>query len=94
MLMRLKTANRQAELAGLAALLSGVMAAPVFADEGDDEALPDMAFLEYLGSWETSDEEWTWLADDDELPADGADRNVGEHSDDSDDAPAETNDDG
>ncbi len=91
---RLKTASRQAELAGLAALLSGVMAAPVVADEGDDEALPDMAFLEYLGSWETSDEEWTWLADDDESPADRANRDVGDRSDNSDDAPAETNDDG
>lgn len=27
------------------------------AQAGDDE-MPDLAFLEYLGSWEESDEEW------------------------------------
>jgi len=29
---------------------------------GDDE-LPDMEFLEYLGSWEESDEDWVLISD-------------------------------
>ena len=28
----------------------------------DDEVMPDMEFLEYLGSWEESDEDWVVLA--------------------------------
>jgi hypothetical protein len=28
----------------------------------DEEATPDMEFLEYLGSWEESDEDWVLLA--------------------------------
>ncbi len=28
----------------------------------DEEAMPDMEFLEYLGSWEGSDEDWVLLA--------------------------------
>ena len=34
---------------------SGVVAA-------DDEVMPDMEFLEYLGLWEESDEDWVLLA--------------------------------
>ena len=34
-----------------------------------DEELPDMEFLEYLGMWEESDEEWLALADEDALLA-------------------------
>ncbi len=29
----------------------------------DDEELPDLEFLEYLGSWEASDEEWLLFED-------------------------------
>ncbi|HNP62885.1 MAG TPA: hypothetical protein PKH39_03065 [Woeseiaceae bacterium] len=29
-----------------------------------DEEMPDMDFLEYLGMWEASDEEWLLLEDD------------------------------
>ena len=32
----------------------------------DDEALPDLEFLEYLGSWEESDEEWLLFEDGDD----------------------------
>lgn len=32
-----------------------------------DEELPEMDFLEYLGMWEESDEEWLALADDESL---------------------------
>ncbi|MCH9694949.1 MAG: hypothetical protein K0U72_10615 [Gammaproteobacteria bacterium] len=31
----------------------------------EDAEAPDMAFLEYLGMWEESDEEWVLLEDDD-----------------------------
>ncbi len=34
---------------------SGIVAA-------DDDGMPDMDFLEYLGSWEESDEDWVLLA--------------------------------
>ena len=42
------------------ALLPGLLllgAGPAIAGE-EDENEPDMEFLEYLGSWEESDEEW------------------------------------
>ncbi len=35
---------------------SGVVAA-------DDEVVPEMEFLEYLGSWEESDEDWVLFID-------------------------------
>ena len=31
-----------------------------------DDEIPDMEFLEYLGSWEESDEEWIIFADSNE----------------------------
>lgn len=54
------SASRLRALAGLIVLASGTAA---FAD---DEALPDADFLEYLGSWEESDEEWLIFADGDQ----------------------------
>lgn len=42
-----------------------------FAEEEEDE-LPDLEFLEYLGMWEDSDEEWLLLEDD--VMADNEDR--------------------
>ena len=30
----------------------------------DDEEMPDMEFLEYLGMWEESDDEWLLLDED------------------------------
>jgi len=48
---------------GLQALLCGIAlcnsAGAVAATE--DEEAPDMAFLEYLGMWQESDEEWLLL---------------------------------
>lgn len=35
-----------------------------------DDEIPDMEFLEYLGSWEESDEEWLIFADTGETTAD------------------------
>lgn len=34
-----------------------------------EEELPDLAFLEYLGSWEESDEDWLLLKELSEKPA-------------------------
>ncbi len=45
--------------------------APDAADDAD--AVPDMEFLEYLGSWEESDEEWILFAGEDDVPARRAD---------------------
>ena len=41
----------------LGLILPGVAAA-------DEEAEPDLALLEYLGSWEGSDEEWMLFSED------------------------------
>ena len=43
-------------LAGTLLLVGGIVAAA-------EEDLPDAAFLEYLGSWEESDEEWLMFDD-------------------------------
>lgn len=32
--------------------------------QADDEEVPDLEFLEYLGSWEETDETWLILSDD------------------------------
>ncbi len=34
------------------------VALPVVASAKDEEELPDLEFLEYLGSWQDEDEEW------------------------------------
>ena len=52
----------------ICAVLLGASIAVSAADEGedDDEAeqeLPEMAFLEYLGMWDESDEDWLLLDD-------------------------------
>jgi hypothetical protein len=41
-------------------LVAAVIAAPAMAQ---DDELPDLEFLEYLGSWEEGDEEWLVVAD-------------------------------
>lgn len=38
-----------------------------------DEESPDIEFLEYLGSWEESDDEWLLFTDDAVADEDGAD---------------------
>jgi hypothetical protein len=47
--------NRRRTLASLAAMAGLIGAGVATADE---EATPDLEFLEYLGSWEASDEDW------------------------------------
>lgn len=56
---------------GLAVLLLGT-AGMVAADD----ELPDIEFLEYLGMWEESDEEWLALADDEALLAADSDERI------------------
>ena len=41
-----------------------------------DEELPEMDFLEYLGMWEESDEEWLALAEDDVLLASDSEERI------------------
>ena len=48
-------------IAGLIVLATGTAA---FAD---DDELPDADFLEYLGSWEESDEEWLIFEETDQV---------------------------
>jgi hypothetical protein len=47
----------------------GVSAAAV----AQDEQTPDLAFLEYLGSWDESDEEWLVVAEEILAPGDAPD---------------------
>ncbi len=58
---RRMSANPLQAIAGLIVLATGTAA---FAN---DDELPDADFLEYLGSWEDSDEEWLIFEDGDQL---------------------------
>ncbi|MDX1516290.1 MAG: hypothetical protein R3288_05590 [Woeseiaceae bacterium] len=51
------------------ALLTGAGLAMLGATAAAEEDLPDMAFLEYLGMWEESDDEWLLFEDDSEQAA-------------------------
>ena len=53
--------SRQAEAAFKVAILWALIGCTDIV-VADDEAMPDMEFLEYLGSWEESDEDWVVLA--------------------------------
>jgi hypothetical protein len=59
-------------------VLAGVLlvtSAGAWSEDTDDgaDAVPDMEFLEYLGSWEDSDEEWMLFAGEDDAPAERTD---------------------
>lgn len=41
-----------------------------------DEDIPDMAFLEYLGMWQESDEEWLAFEEDTDSVATDADKRI------------------
>ncbi len=56
----------------LPGLLLGICGAVLAADN----ELPDGEFLEYLGSWEESDEEWLMFNQDDERVAADSDKRV------------------
>lgn len=45
-------------------VLSGLALGAGLDAYAEEEPIPDMAFLEYLGMWEESDEEWLLLDDD------------------------------
>lgn len=55
----------QAETGLKVALICGLLggSGAVLADEPE---VPDLAFLEYLGSWEESDEDWVLFAEEEE----------------------------
>ena len=53
--------NRQPEAAFKVAILWGLLGCSAIV-AADDEVMPDIEFLEYLGSWEESDEDWVVLA--------------------------------
>ena len=67
------------------AMLCGLMGSTAVV-HADDEPLPDMELLEYLGSWDGSDEDWMALAaeaieqvaaeDEETAPASAADDTV------------------
>lgn len=62
--------SRLARLALLAVLLGFARAAAA-----QDEGGPDLGFLEYLGSWQESDEDWVVVAEtDDEALANAAEK--------------------
>ncbi len=54
------------------ALLVFTSAAAMADDETDTEETPDMDFLEYLGMWDETDEDWLLL--DDDVVADSEER--------------------
>jgi hypothetical protein len=53
--------KRQPEVAFKVAVLWGLLGCSAIV-AADDEVMPDIEFLEYLGSWEESDEDWVLLA--------------------------------
>ena len=53
--------SRQPEAAFKVAIVWGLIGCAGIV-VADDELMPDMEFLEYLGSWEESDEDWVLLA--------------------------------
>ena len=58
--MRARTLSvdrRQPDVAFKVAVLWGLLGCTGIV-AADDETMPDMEFLEYLGSWEESDEDW------------------------------------
>jgi len=61
---------------GLRALLVGALlcasTSPLAETEAENEELPDLEFLEYLGLWEEADVEWLLL--DEEEPAEDDER--------------------
>jgi hypothetical protein len=57
----LSAENSQPEVAFKVAILWGLFACSGTVT-ADDDVMPDMEFLEYLGSWEESDEDWVVLA--------------------------------
>lgn len=55
-----------------AALLLGGAAMISVATAAEEEQEPDMAFLEYLGMWEETDEEWELFDEASDEPSDDA----------------------
>ena len=54
--------NRQADRALRFAILCGLLGCAGLV-AADDEEMPDIEFLEYLGSWEESDADWVLFSE-------------------------------
>jgi len=54
--------KRQPEIVFKVAVLWGLLGCTGIV-AADDEVVPDLEFLEYLGLWEESDEDWVLLSD-------------------------------
>lgn len=54
--------KKQPEVAFKVALLWGLLGCTGLV-AADDEAMPDIEFLEYLGSWEESDADWVLFSE-------------------------------
>lgn len=59
------------ETMAAASLLAAAAALPRLARADDEEAL-DAEFLDYLGTLEGEQEDWTWFSDDESKPEDRA----------------------
>lgn len=55
-------------------MIATVFGAVPLSAHAKDEPAPDLAFLEYLGSWEASDDEWVLAAEVGEEELEEADR--------------------
>ena len=58
----MSVSNRQAEAAFKLSLVCGLLGLSGIATGAEPE-IPDLAFLEYLGSWEESDEDWVLFSE-------------------------------
>lgn len=63
------SAEQARQGAGLVLMMLGGCALVLPGHAAADEELPDLALLEYLGSWEESDEDWVLFDTDDEHAA-------------------------
>jgi hypothetical protein len=64
-------AVRRTRLAAAAVAGAGLLAGAAQAQEGDP---PDLEFLEYLGSWQETDEEWLIAAEMEDKDMDDTDK--------------------
>ena len=61
------------------AICCGLLSAGV-ASAAEEQELPDLEFLEYLGSWEASDEDWVIFTEVDETEKESNEEEDSDHS--------------
>jgi hypothetical protein len=74
----MSVSNCQAEAALKLTLVCGLLGLGAAVTAAETE-LPDLAFLEYLGSWEESDEDWVLFSEEDIEKA--SSENIGKETD-------------